>query len=381
MITYKGRGGNRGFNTTPKFGPGFYVTLDKEVAGELSARDVFDLIASNSWKTGDPGLIFLDEINRKSPQLGKIKATSPCGEVPLLDYESCNLGSINLTKMVVNGKIDWKKLGNVVRLGINFLDNLIDINKYPTKEIEKISRANRKIGLGVMGFAEFLIQLKIPYDSDRAVKMAESVMRFIQNEARKKSIELAKEKRSFPNFDKSIWKGKYKCLRNATLTALAPTGSISLIAGCSSGIEPLFAVSFVRDIMEGTKLLETNRFFEEIAKKRGFYSKNLMIKIAKNGSVQSVKGIPKDVKRLFVTALEIKPEWHVKVQAAFQKYTGNAISKTVNLDKEASVQDVKDAYFLAYKLKCKGVTAYRYGSRKGQVLNIGHNLIKGNYCQ
>jgi ribonucleoside-diphosphate reductase alpha chain len=340
---------------------------------KLRARDVFDLIVTMAWRTGDPGIIFLDEINRHNPtpNVGKIESTNPCGEVPLLPYESCNLGSINLSKMVKNGKIDWDKLREAVRTAIHFLDNVIDVNNYPLPEIEKITKANRKIGLGVMGFAELLIELKIPYDSEEAIAKAEKVMKFIAEEARRKSTELAEERDSFPNFKGSIWEKKgYKRMRNATLTTIAPTGTISIIASASSGIEPLFAVSFVRNVM-GTQLFEVNHIFERIARERGFYSMELLTLIAKSGSVKGIKEVPTDVQRLFLTALDVAPEWHVKMQAAFQKHTDNAVSKTVNLPQEATLEDVRKIFMLAYNLKCKGITVYRYGSKKEQVLYVG----------
>ncbi|MEM2859178.1 MAG: vitamin B12-dependent ribonucleotide reductase, partial [Candidatus Bathyarchaeia archaeon] len=313
------------------------------VVKRLKARAVFDLIATAAWKTGDPGLVFLDEINRRNPtpHVGVIESTNPCGEVPLLPYESCNLGSINLSRMIRDGEIDWDKLRRTIRIAVHFLDNVIDANKYPIPQIEKATKANRKIGLGVMGFAEMLIKLGIPYDSDEAIAIAEKVMSFISEEARKKSVELGEERGSFPNFPGSIWdKMGYKAMRNATVTSIAPTGTISIIAGTSSGIEPLFAVAFVRNVM-GTQLFEVNSVFEQIAKERGFYSTELISKIAKTGSVQGLSEVPPDVKRIFVTALEIAPEWHVRMQAAFQKYTDNAVSKTVNLPHEATIDDVR----------------------------------------
>ncbi|MDI6655274.1 MAG: vitamin B12-dependent ribonucleotide reductase, partial [Candidatus Hydrothermarchaeota archaeon] len=356
------------------------------------AKDIFDLIVTMAWRTGDPGLIFLDEINRHNPtpQAGKIESTNPCGEVPLLPYESCNLGSINLSKMVKNGEIDWNKLRNIVRLAVHFLDNVIDANKYPLPEIEKAAKANRKIGLGVMGFADMLLKLKIPYDSDKALAIAEKVMKFVSEEAKKKSIEIAQERGSFPNFESSTLRKKFgdmrnsearrkgiaPCLRNATVTSIAPTGTISIIAGTSSGIEPIFAISFMRNVM-GTQLLEVNPIFEAIAKERGFYSTDLMIEIAKRGSIQGMEEIPEDVRRVFVTALDIAPEWHVKMQAAFQKHVDNAVAKTVNLSHSATMEDVRKIFLLAYKLRCKGTTIYRYGSKSEQVLYVG-GLTKGD---
>ncbi|HDP70632.1 MAG TPA: vitamin B12-dependent ribonucleotide reductase [Actinobacteria bacterium] len=344
---------------------------NKEVVRRLRAKHVFDQITFSAWKTGDPGIIFIDEINRhnQTPKLGEIESTNPCGEQTLLPYESCNLGSINLSKMVTGGEIDWKKLKDIARKAIHFLDNVIDANKFPLPEIEKITKGNRKIGLGVMGFADMLIQLGIPYSSKKALGVAEKVMAFISKESRKKSVDLGRERGSFPNFKDSVWdKYGYKAMRNATTTTIAPTGTISIIAGTSSGIEPLFAVSFVRNVMEGVKMFESNPFFEDTARKRGFYSKELMGKISRSGAIKQIKEIPEDIKSLFVTAFDIPPEHHVKMQAVFQKYTDNAVSKTVNLPEEASQDDIKKIYELAYKLKCKGITTYRYGSKKDQVL-------------
>ena len=346
---------------------------NKRKVRKLKARYIWNLIAESAWKSGDPGVVFIDEVNRHNPtpEVGRIEATNPCGEQPLLPYESCNLGSINLSRMVENGKINWKKLRKTVRNAVHFLDNVIDANKFPLKKIEQMTKANRKIGLGIMGFADMLIKLGIPYNSEKALKLAEKLMKFITDEARKKSVELGEERGSFPNFDKSIWKDKYSAMRNATVTTIAPTGSISIIAGCSSGIEPLFAISFIRNVLGGTRLFEINPLFELTAKERGFYSAKLLEKIAKTGSVQKIKEVPDDVKKIFVTALDISPEWHVKMQAAFQKYTDNAVSKTVNLPFEASIEDVRKIFELAWKLKCKGVTVFRYGSKPEQVLYIG----------
>lgn len=338
----------------------------------VDAQFVFNQIIENTWKTGDPGLIFIDEINRHNPtpHLGKIEATNPCGEQPLLPWESCNLGSINLSKVIIDGKINWEKLKKLVHLGVRFLDNVISVNKYPIPQIEKITKSNRKIGLGVMGFAEALIRLGIPYNSKKGLETAAKLMSFIKKEGHQASQILGKERGNFPNFEKSIWKRNYKHMRNATVTTIAPTGTISIIAGCTSGIEPLFAVSFVRNIMEGTKLIETNQLFEDVAKKRKFYSKKLLEEIAKSGSVKKNTQVPDDLKKIFVTALDISPGWHIRMQAAFQKYTDNAVSKTVNLPTTAKYVDVKKAYLLAHKLKCKGVTIYRYGSKANQVLTI-----------
>jgi ribonucleoside-diphosphate reductase alpha chain len=348
-----------------------------EKVKRLKARDVWRLMARSAWASGDPGVVFIDEINRHNPtpEVGRIESTNPCGEQPLLPYESCNLGSINLSRMVEDGKISWEKLRETVRNAVHFLDNVVDANVYPLKEIAEITRANRKIGLGVMGFADMLIMLGVPYDSEEALKLGEKVMRFIEEEAHKKSVEIAEARGSFPNFERSVWKERYGAFRNATVTTVAPTGTISIIAGCSSGIEPLFAVSFMRNVLGGARLFETNALFEEIAKARGFYSAELLEEIARTGSVQKTAGVPDDVKRLFVTALDIDPVWHVKMQAAFQRFTDNAVSKTVNLPNEAKVEDVQKIYDMAWQLKCKGVTVFRYGSKPEQVLYIGE--IKG----
>ena len=346
---------------------------NKEKTRKLKAKEIWNLMIKSAWIGGDPGVVFIDEVNRHNPTpaVGRLQSTNPCGEQPLLPYESCNLGSINLSRIVEEGKIDWERLRDTVRNGVHFLDNVVSANRYPLKETEKITLANRKIGLGVMGFADMLIKLGIPYDSEESLKLAEDVMKFVEKEGHKKSVEIAEARGSFPNFENSIWEGKYKAFRNATVTTIAPTGTISIIAGCSSGIEPIFAISFIRNVLGGTRLFETNPLFEALSKKRGFYSAKLLENIARTGSVQKVDGVPEDVKRLFVTALDIKPEWHIRMQAAFQKYTDNAVSKTVNLPSEATVEDVKRVYELALKLKCKGVTVFRYGSKPEQVLYIG----------
>jgi ribonucleoside-diphosphate reductase alpha chain len=345
-----------------------------KVARTIRARQVFDRAMKSAWKTGDPGFIFIDEINRHNPtpDLGEMESTNPCGEQPLLPYESCNLGSINLSKMVQDGTIDWEKLRRTVHLGIHFLDNIIDVNKFPLPEIEAITKGNRKIGLGVMGFAEMLIQLGISYASDEALEVAERVMEFIQREAIEKSMELARQRGSFPNFRESLWEKKgYQSMRNATLITVAPTGTISIIADTSSGIEPLFAISFYRDILEGTRLLEVNRLFQSMAEDEGLAGQELMKRIALKGSIQDLSSVSENLRRIFLTALDIPFKWHIEMQAAFQKYTDNAVSKTINLPQEATVEDVANAYRMAYERKCKGITIFRYGSKQHQVLYVG----------
>ncbi|RLE51656.1 MAG: ribonucleotide-diphosphate reductase subunit alpha [Candidatus Methanomethylicota archaeon] len=344
-----------------------------EVVNRLNARDVFELMVENAWRTGDPGLLFIDEINRKNPtpSLGTIESTNPCGEVPLLPFESCNLGSVNLSKMVRNGDVDWDKLDRVIRIAVHFLDNVIDVNKYPLPQIEYMTKLNRKIGLGVMGFAEMLIKLGIPYNSNEALNFAEKIMSFIAKVSKEASAELAEKRGVFKTFEESIWpKMGFSKLRNATTTSIAPTGTISIIANTTSSIEPLFSVVYVREVLEGTRLFEVNHLFEKVAIERGFYSKDLLTKIVKAGSLQKVSGIPEDVKELFVTALDIDPEWHVRMQAAFQKYVDNAVAKTINLRETATLDDVRRAFKLAYQLKCKGITVYRYGSKPKQVLYV-----------
>ncbi len=350
----------------------------KEVAGKLNAKEVFDKIVAMTWKTGDPGIVFIDRINDKNPtpHLGEIESTNPCGEQPLLPYESCNLGSINLSRMLktTNGttEIDYPRLAETVKIAVRFLDNVIDVNKFPLPQIEEMTKKTRKIGLGVMGFADMLIQLGIPYDSEKALEAAEDVMAQIQKHATEASKELAQERGVFPAFEGSV----YDCpdgikIRNATRTTIAPTGTLSIIAGCSSGIEPLFALSYIHNILDGAQLVEVNPYFEEVAKGEGFYSEELMQQLASGTQLHTVEGIPDSIKRLFVTAHEISPEWHIKMQAAFQKSTHNAVSKTVNFPQEATTEDIAKVYLMAYNEGIKGITIYRDRSREAQPLSTG----------
>jgi len=341
---------------------------------KLNAKDVFDQMVKLAWEGGDPGIIFIDRINKfnPTPNEGEMESTNPCGEQPLLPYESCNLGSINLGRFVKGNDIDWDDLKNVVHTAVRFLDDVIDMNSYPIKEIEQMTKKNRKIGLGVMGFADMLAMLDIPYNSEEAIEMAEKVMKFIREEGRVASSELAKERGNFPNFDGSIYPGMgFSYMRNATVTTIAPTGTISIIGGCSSGVEPYFAIAFYRNVMDNNKLVEVNPIFKERAKKEGFFTKDLMDKIAEQGTLHNIDEVPSHIKKVFVTAHEISPIWHVRMQAEFQKYTDNAVSKTVNFPNEATVDDVREVYVLAYKQGCKGITIYRDGSRDAQVINLG----------
>jgi ribonucleoside-diphosphate reductase alpha chain len=351
---------------------------NRTVVKKLKARKVFDTIVNMAWRNGDPGIVFLDRINQynPTPHIGRMESTNPCGEQPLLPYESCNLGSVNLATMVTtkDGKpaVDYDKLRHTVRQGVHFLDNVIDVNKYPLEKIAVNTRANRKIGLGVMGFSDMLLQLDVPYNSDEAVKIGGSVMQSLTEEGRKMSEELAVERGAFPNFKGSIYdRPGIRPVRNATVSTIAPTGTLSIIAGCSSGVEPLFGLTFMRRVMDGAELVEVNPVFERVARERGFFSDSVMKEIAEHGGCTGVASVPEDIQRVFVTAHDITPEWHIKMQAAFQKYTDNAVSKTVNFPHSATPKDVEKVYLMAYQTGCKGVTIYRDGSRDEQVLSTG----------
>ena len=338
----------------------------------VRARTIFDLIVYGAWRTGDPGLIFADTVNRRNPTpaLGRIEATNPCGELPLLPYESCNLGSVNLARMVKDGRPDWERMAETIRWGVRFLDDVIEVNNFPLPEIRRITCANRKIGLGIMGFADMLIRLGIPYNTIEAERFARRLMAFIRRESLKASAQLAAERGVFPNYAKSIFARKDLPVRNATVNTVAPTGTISIIAGCSSGIEPLFAISFVRNVLSGTRLFEINPIFEKVARARGIYRREILAEIARWGTLRRIKGIPRDIKRVFVTAFDVEPEQHLRIQAAFQAHCDNSVSKTINLPAESTIDDVRNIYLAAHRLKCKGITIYRYGSRAEQVLSF-----------
>jgi len=345
----------------------------------IKARNLFKLISYSAWKSAEPGILFMDTINNANPTPKyEIHATNPCGEVPMPDFESCNLGSINLSKFVEidwsktdwKKKINWTRLRYVVRLGTQFLDNVIELNKYPIKQIQDMTLYHRRMGLGVMGFAKMLVKIGVRYDSEEAYKIGEEIMKFITDEARKMSHEMGRARGSFPGFAESVWAQKYDAMRNATVTSIAPTGTISMIGDTSSGIEPIFALAYIKTVMDGTKLYYSDNVFEHVLKVRGLFSQELTQEVIDNGTIQELKEIPPDVKNVFVVAYDINGEAHVKMQAAFQKHTDLAVSKTINLPNEATVEDIENAYILAWKTGCKGVTVYRDGSRGEQVLTI-----------
>ncbi|RKY55632.1 MAG: adenosylcobalamin-dependent ribonucleoside-diphosphate reductase, partial [Candidatus Neomarinimicrobiota bacterium] len=322
---------------------------------------------------GDPGIVFIEKINKFNPipKLGDIEATNPCGEQPLLPYESCNLGSINLSNFIVDKNIDYERLGDIIDISVHFLDNVIDVNKYPLKKIDKMVKQSRKIGLGVMGFADLLFKLRVPYNSDEALKLADIIKEFIYNRAKEASIKRGKSRGTFPAWNESIYSPDGPKLRNSTFITIAPTGTISMISDCSSGIEPIFSLVFTKSVMDGTDLLYINPYFEEACREAGIYSEELMERVKSKGSIQDIEEIPESIRKVFVTAHDISPEWHVRMQASFQKWVDSAVSKTCNFPKSSTVQDVMDAYWLAYEAGCKGITIYRDGSRDEQVLYIG----------
>jgi ribonucleoside-diphosphate reductase alpha chain len=337
----------------------------------LNARSVFELIVTKAWTNGEPGIVFLDRIeaDNPTPKVDKIIATNPCGEQPLLPYEACNLGSINVSNFYKDGQIDWIRLGETVRASIHFLDNVVDMSDYKLPEIKKVVQSNRKIGLGIMGFADLLFLLRIAYNSNEGVNIGEKLMEFIEKEAKNMSAKLGEQKGSFPNFPESVYPKKgFKTMRNATVTTIAPAGTLSMITDTTSGIEPLFALVYTKHVLDGSELLYTDRFFENDLKKAGIYSKDMMRKVAKTGSIRKLDEIPDELKKIYVVSSEISPEWHVRMQAAFQKYTDNAASKTINFPANATIDDVKEAFLLAHKLGCKGLTIYRDASRSSQVL-------------
>lgn len=347
----------------------------KQEVGRLNAREVYDKIVDAAWRNGEPGIVFIDRLNRDNvvPSQGRIESTNPCGEQPLLPYESCNLGSINLAQMVKGEKkkeIDWDKLGQTVDTAVHFLDNVIDVNKYPIPEIDRVTKLTRKVGLGVMAFADLLMLLGVPYNSQEGVEIGRQIMGFIQRRAKEQSRRLAEIRGAFPLFGESIYKDETP-IRNATVTTIAPTGTLSIIAGVSGGVEPVFAFAFIRNVMDGDELIEVNPLLRRRLEERGLYSDELMKKVIAQGSLQHIEEIPQDIKDVFVCAHDVSPQWHIRMQAAFQKHTDNAVSKTVNFPHSATREDVDKVYRLAYELGCKGVTIYRDGSRGSQVLNIG----------
>lgn len=347
------------------------------VTGSLNAREVFDTIVTSAWQTGEPGIIFLDRLNRDNPcpGQGEIESTNPCGEQPLMPYEACNLGSINLVNHLTRGQdgsytLDREKLEQTIRTAVHFLDNVIEVNQYPLPAIDEMTKKTRKIGLGVMGFADMLLYMGIPYCSDEGVEMARQVMELVQTVGHAESEKLAETRGAFPLFGESVY-ASGKPLRNATVTTIAPTGTLSIIAGVSSGVEPVFAYAYIRNVMDHTHLIETNQILKDKLVEAGLFSEELMQSIVDHGTLAHVEGIPEEIKRVFVCAHDVSPIWHVKMQAAFQQYTDNAVSKTVNFPNSATKEEVAEVYRLAYQLGCKGTTIYRDGSRDEQVLNIG----------
>ncbi len=343
--------------------------------GKLRARDVFAVIIQNAWKTGDPGLLFIDEINRKHPakHLGEIETTNQCGEAPLLPYEGCVLGSLNLNKFVSDEKreVEWDKLRQAIRTAVHLLDNVIDMNSYPEKQIETMTKSTRKFGLGMMGFADALIRLGIKYDSEEGLQFADKLMSFIKTIAYEKSQELAETRGLCPAWEGSDHHKNERKMRNMSCLSLSPTGTISILVDASPSCEPLFAIAYQRTVLGDNEIIYLNHIFEDIAKRRGFYSPELMRRIAKAGTIQQFKEIPKDVRDIFVTAQDISPEWHIKMQATLQKHVDNSISKTINFPRTAAIKDIEEAYLLAWKSKCKGITIYRDGSYEDQVITIG----------
>ena len=347
---------------------------DGRVVAKLEAKKVYDVLVDAAWRNGEPGIIFLDRVNKDNPtpHLGDIESTNPCGEQPLLPYEACNLGSINVAKFVHGGAIDYRRLEEVVHQAVRFLDNVIDMSSYPLPQIKEIVLGNRKIGLGVMGFADLLYMLSVPYNSFQAVELGRELMEFIQRTSREASQQLATERGAYPNFPGSRHEQLGMApVRNATTTTIAPTGTISLIAGTSSGIEPNFALCYHRNVLDNERLVETHPLFAKVAKEKGFYTEQLVGQVASQGSIQDIAEVPQAIRQVFVTAHDVTPEWHIQIQGAFQQYTDNAVSKTVNLSWDATRDDVAKVFTLAYELGCKGVTVYRDGSRDSQVLSVG----------
>ncbi|MDR3253578.1 MAG: adenosylcobalamin-dependent ribonucleoside-diphosphate reductase, partial [Endomicrobium sp.] len=351
------------------------------ITGTLNAKEVFNKIVNQAWKNGEPGVVFIDKVNDKNPtpKVGQIESTNPCGEQPLLPYESCNLGSINLGHFLKDNDVDWEKLARIIKTAVHFLDNVIDMNNYPIVKIGEITRSNRKIGLGIMGWADLLLHLGISYGSDASLALAEKIMSFIRQKSHQASEELAVKRGAFPNFKQSVY-AKSNPIRNATTTTIAPTGTIGIIASASGGIEPIFALVYKRaQCLDNEEMYEVNPNFEKLAKEKGFYYSALMDKIAEKGSIREFKEIPEEIRKVFVTSHDIAPENHIKMQASFQKFTDNAVSKTVNFPNYATKEDVEKVYILSYKMNCKGVTVYRDGSRDVQVLNLANkkeNQIK-----